>query len=229
MIEHWALALPILLADVVNPVLFAAVVVAAGSSRPCAAGVAMVLGHTVAYFAVGVAVVYGLAELAARWLAPLIERFSAPEDIDFVVGLALGLILIGIALQWRMSPPKTDRQTASSFGFGVGGAFVLGAVINFVGAPFALPYFAFLSQLDRLAPEQPLMALAAYNVVYALPFLAVPLAVASVGSAVLPLLGKVVSVLERLSGFVPPVLLGLVGVGLVVDAALFFTTGTGLV
>ena len=65
------MALPILLADAVNPVLFAAVVVAAGSHQPCAAGLAMILGHTAAYFAVGVAIVYGLADLVARWFSPL--------------------------------------------------------------------------------------------------------------------------------------------------------------
>lgn len=88
---------------------------------------------------------------------------------------------------------------------------------------------AFLSQLDRLAPDQTLTALAAYNLAYALPFLAVPLSLAVAGRSVLPVLGKAVSTVDRLSGFVPPVLLGLVGVGLLLDAALFFATGTGLI
>ena len=79
--------------------------------------------------------------------------------------------------------------------------------------PFALPYFAFLSQLDRLAPEQTLVALAAYNTAYALPFLAVPLSVALSGSTVLSALGRVGAVVDRLSRLVPPVLLGLVGGG----------------
>ena len=229
MFEHWAIALPILLSDVVNPVLFAALVVAAGSPRPCAAPLAMILGHTAAYFAVGVAIMYGLAELAARWLSPVIERLHSPQDIDFAIGLVLGLVLVGIALRWRMSPPDTARRAASPAGFGIGGAFMLGAAVNFVGTPFALPYFAFLSQLDRLAPEQTLVALAAYNAAYALPFLAVPLSVALSGSTVLSALGRVGAVVDRLSRLVPPVLLGLVGGALVVDAALFFVTGTGLI
>lgn len=190
---------------------------------------AVIVGHTLAYFLVGVAIVYGLGELAARWLAPLVDRFNSPQDIDFVIGLVLGLILTSVALRWRVSPPKASARPVSRFGSGIGGALVFGAVINFVGAPFALPFFAFLSQLDRLAPEQTLSALAIYNLAYALPFLVNPLALAVVGQTVLPVLGKAVSTVERLSRYVPPVLLGLVGVGLLVDAALFFATGTGLI
>ena len=229
MFEQWAVALPILAADVVSPVLLAAVAAAGASTRPRATSLAVILGHTLAYFLVGVAIVYGLGELAARWLAPLIDRLASPQDIDFVIGLVLGLILTGIALRWRVSPPEASGRPAARFGSGVGGALIFGAAISFVGTPFALPYFAFLSQLDRLEPEQTLAALAIYNLAYALPFLAVPLALAVAGPAVLPFLGKVVSAVERLSGFLPPVLLGLVGVGLLVDAALFFATGTGLI
>lgn len=231
MFEYWAVALPILAADIANPVLLAAVVVAATSSRPYATGLAMILGHTLAYFLVGVALLYGLAELASsRWLAPLIHRFNSPQDIDYVIGLVLGLILIGVALRWRISPPQASgRRPAFLFGSGPGGAFVVGSAINFIGAPFALPYFAFLSQLDRLAPGQTLTALAAYNLAYALPFLAVPLSLAVAGRAMVPVLSKAVSAVERLSRFVPPILLGVVGAGLLVDAVLFFATGTGLI
>ncbi len=73
---------------------------------------------------------------------------------------------------------------------------------------------AFLSQLDRLAPDQTLTALAAYNLAYALPFLAVPLSLAVAGRAGVPGLRKAGAA---------------VGVGLLVDAALFFATGTGLI
>ena len=63
----------------------------------------------------------------------------------------------------------------------------------------------------------------------ALPFLAVPLSLVTAGQAALPVLGKAVSAAERLSGFVPLALLRLVGVGPLVDAALIFATGTGLI
>ena len=229
MFEYWSIALPILAADIANPALLSAAVAAAASTRPRATSLAVVLGHTLAYFLLGVAIVYGFADLAARWLAPVVDRLNSPQDIDFLIGLVLGLILIGVALRWRVSPPEASGRPASPFGSGVGGAFVLGAAVSFAGAPFALPYLAFLSQLDRLAPEQTLTALAAYNLAYALPFLAVPLSLAVAGRSVLPVLGKAVSTVDRLSGFVPPVLLGLVGVGLLLDAALFFATGTGLI
>ncbi len=229
MLDKWHVVLPILAADVVNPVLLAAVVSGAASRRPSATSLAVILGHAVAYLLVGVAIVYGLAELAAGWFAPLIERFNSPRDIDYAVSFVLGLILTGVALRWRVSPPEASGRTAPPFRPGVGTAFVFGAVINFIGAPFALPYFVFLSQLDRLVPEQTLTALVAYNLAYALPFLAVPLSLAVARRKVLPVLDKAVSTAERLSRFVPPVLLGVVGVGLLVDAVLFFATGRGLI
>ena len=227
--EHWAVALPMLAADVVNPVLLAAAVVAAGSARPWAAAPALILGHTLAYFAVGLALLYGLADLAGHWLAPLTDRFSAPREVDYAVGLVLGLILTGVALRWRVSPPEASGRRSPTAGAGVGGSFALGSAITVIGIPLALPYFAFLSQIDRLAPERTLTALAVYNLAYALPYLGVPLSLAVAGRTVLPVLRRAVAKVERLSRFVPPVLLGIVGMGLLANATLFFATGTGLV
>jgi hypothetical protein len=51
--ELWSVLLPILLTDVVNPVLFAFLVYAAGTDRPVAFSSSMLLGHTTAYFLVG--------------------------------------------------------------------------------------------------------------------------------------------------------------------------------
>ena len=52
--ELWAVLLPILLTDVVNPVLFAFMVFAAGSVRPVTNSASMLLGHTLAYFGAGI-------------------------------------------------------------------------------------------------------------------------------------------------------------------------------
>ena len=54
MSELWAVALPILAIDVANPVLLAAVILAATTSSPYSNGLAVIAGHTLAYFAVGV-------------------------------------------------------------------------------------------------------------------------------------------------------------------------------
>jgi len=56
-------------------------------------------------------------------------------------------------------------------------------VINFIGIPFALPYFAAIDQILKanLATGDTLVLLVAYNPVYAPPFLVVPILVAALG------------------------------------------------
>ena len=55
--ENWGILLPILLSDIVNPVLFAFMVYAAGSSRPVMSSSAMLLGHTLSYFSFGIGLI----------------------------------------------------------------------------------------------------------------------------------------------------------------------------
>ena len=49
-----AVLIPVLIADVVNPVLFAALIYALGSRRPFALSSALLLGHTAAYLSAGI-------------------------------------------------------------------------------------------------------------------------------------------------------------------------------
>ena len=71
-------------------------------------------------------------------------------------------------------------------------------------------------------------ALAVYNLAYALPFTIVPISRAILGDAARPLLERINDVIERISGVLMPVLLGLVGLALLADGATFFLTGESL-
>ncbi|MDH3906918.1 MAG: hypothetical protein OEV16_14850, partial [Gammaproteobacteria bacterium] len=66
MIDLFAVLLPILLVDVVNPVLFAMLVFAAGSNRPVSNSSAILAGHTLAYFVAGVAIAHGMEQISDR-------------------------------------------------------------------------------------------------------------------------------------------------------------------
>ena len=55
----WAVGIPILLVDVANPVLLVAIAYALTRSRPIAKSYALILGHTLAYFLMGILIVYG--------------------------------------------------------------------------------------------------------------------------------------------------------------------------
>jgi len=218
--EIWAVLLPILLADVVNPVLFAFMVYAAGTNRPVALSSAMLLGHTAAYFGAGVILAVFMEKIAAY--------FANPHTVDFVIGFILGLALIWLAFASRKDTGKRPDEDLPEFT--VVSAFGFGAVINFIGLPFAVPYFAAIDQIlkaDFSAPQAVLVILS-YNLAYVLPFTIVPLLTMVMGERARPVLAKVNVVLDRISGFLMPLLLGLIGLVLVIDAIKYFVSGTPL-
>ena len=220
MIEIWSTLIPILLADLLNPVLFAFLVYAAGTDRPVVNTSALLFGHTIAYLAAGIALSFGLENLS--------ERLANPKQIDFLIELAVGLILLWVAFRSRDADQKKPETTSpkltlvSAFGFGV--------IINFVGIPFAVPYFAAISQILKFDPTffEALFLLIAYNILYALPFAVVPALVAVMGPRAQPVLQKINSVLDRVSGFLMPIILALVGLALLADAVAYFSTGKSL-
>ncbi|MGB5834520.1 MAG: GAP family protein [Thiohalocapsa sp.] len=220
MIETLGILIPFLIADVLNPVLFAFMVYAVGTPRPVLTSSAMLLGHTAAYFGAGIVIALGL-ETITRYLAN-------PSTIDYLIALVLGLLLLWVALLAAKKPEaKRPEESGSMTPLS---AFGMGAVINFIGIPFALPYFAAIDQVLKanLSTGDSLVLLVAYNLVYALPFLIVPILVTTLGERARPLLQKINATLDRASAVLMPVLLGLAGLALVADALLYFATGKGL-
>ena len=229
MSELWTVSLPILLVDMANPVLLAAVIISVTQSRPMLSAISLILGHTAAYLLSGALIIYGLADLLADQLSPILERWSQPQPGDYVFGLVLGIALIWIGLRWRIKPPKADAPEDSMKDAGLVGTFFLGAVINFIGAPFALPYFAFINQLLKLDEAQILPNLLIYNFLYTLPFLLVPLSVALIGPAAMPVLQRINETVEKYSAYILPTIFLIGGVVLMVDAVLYLVTGLGLI
>ena len=213
--------LPILLVDVLNPVLFAVLVMAAGSSRPVSNSLAILAGHTLAYLVAGIGVSFGLDQVA--------DRLANPQRIDFVISGLLGLVLLWMAIPMKKSgapsapEPEWEMTPVKCLGFG--------ALVNFVGMPFAVPYFAAVGQILKadLSTLQSFATLVVYNIAYALPFLAVPLLVAIVGDTAKPLLEKINTYLTRAADFVMPWLFALLGLALVADTVAFFWRGEGLI
>jgi cytochrome c biogenesis protein CcdA len=213
--------LPILLVDVLNPVLFAMLVFAAGSSRPVINSAAMLAGHTLAYLLAGVAISFGLEQGA--------ERLANPQRIDFIISAVIGIALIFMAIPTKKngaptaSEPEWELTPAKCIGFG--------AVINFVGIPFALPYFAVVDQVLKadLTMSESFATLVIYNLVYALPFLVVPILVAVSGESAKPLLEKINGYLTQAADFLMPWMFGLLGLALLADSVAYFWRGQGLI
>jgi cytochrome c biogenesis protein CcdA len=220
MIETAIILLPILIADVINPVLFAFLVYAASGERPLLNSSALLLGHVVAYLSAGIAIALSLEQITSY--------LANPSHIDYAIGLLVGILLVWVALPAAKKPEQ--KRPEQSHALTPLSAFGIGAVVNLVGIPFALPYFAAIDQILKadLSSFEAVVLLVAYNVIYALPFLIVPALVALLGERSRPLLQRINTVLERVSAFLMPVILGVVGVALVLDAVLYFATGNGL-
>jgi cytochrome c biogenesis protein CcdA len=195
-------------------------VYAAGSDRPIGNSLMVLLGHTVAYLSAGILLAIGMERIK--------DYLSRPHTIDFAVGLVIGLLLLWVAYLSSRKKPEMEA--------GQGGqltslkAFGFGAIINFIGIPFALPYFAAIDQVLKLNLNffDSFLGLLAYNLFYALPFLIVPALCLLMGQRSQSVLERINNWLDRVSVVLMPIILGLVGLALVADAVTYFTTGKGL-
>ena len=221
MAELWATLLPILLADAVNPVLFAFMVYAAGTQQPLANSSAILAGHTLAYFSAGLVLLFAAGSIT--------ERLANPQTIDIVIELPIGIALLWAAMRSRSDTGKRPEDPGPQLT--PIKSFALGAVVNFIGIPFALPYFAAIAQITRPDPSltQALVPLTAYNLAYALPFAAVPMLRVVMGERSQALLERINAFIDRAAGFLMPLMLFAVGAALVADAVYYFATGNFLV
>lgn len=218
--EIWAVFFPILLTDMVNPVLFAFLVYAAGTDRPVALSSSMLLGHTASYFSAGIVLALFMEKIAAY--------LANPHTIDFVIQLVLGVVLLWLALKTTKDSGKRPDEEGPQFT--VLSAFGFGAVVNFIGIPFAVPYFAAIDQVLKAdySSLEAVLVILSYNLVYALPFAMVPLLSAVMGEGAKPILGRINAFLDRVSNVLMPVMLGLLGLVLLVDAIKYLVTGVAL-
>lgn len=220
MLELIPTLVPFLLVDALNPVLFALMIVAVGTSKPIANSGALLAGHTAAYFVSGVALAFGLEKFGAR--------FADPKPIDFVIELIIGVLCLWAAVASRNGKaseergPESELSPAACFGYG--------AIVNLIGVPFAVPYLAAIDQLLKadLALGQSLLVLALYNIAYALPFLLVPVLTVVMGEASKPILQKINNFLVSATDRFMPLLLFVLGAALIADSVKYLATGQAL-
>jgi threonine/homoserine/homoserine lactone efflux protein len=220
MTELFSVVIPLLLVDVLNPVLFAVLIYAAGSSRPIINSCALLLGHTLAYFLVGL--------LASLGIEQLMDRLDNPRPLDFIIQFVLALACLYAALASREGGASEEKKPEAELTPFVG--FCYGAVINFIGAPFAIPYLAVVSatlQAD-LTTAGAVSVLAGYNLAYALPFTMVPGLIAVMGDRAKPLLQKVNGYLERGADLLMPWMMLCLGLWLLTDVLIYVITGEPL-
>ena len=180
----------------------------------------MLLGHTLAYFGAGIILALGFERIT--------HRLANPHTIDYIIGLIVGVLLLWVAVRSRKQ--KERQQSEYSGELTPVSALGTGAIVNFVGIPFALPYFAALDQILKadFTATQAVIMLVAYNLLYALPFAIVPVLSAIYGDHSRSLLQRINASFDRVSQYLMPLLLLAVGTALVADSILYLVTGSGL-
>ena len=128
---------PILLSDVANPVLFTLLVILAAGPRGVLLSTAALAGHTAAYFGSGILITLAFAELT--------EFMNNPGTVGYALGGVLGIVLLYVA--WLFAQEAPDPQPEEPVSDTPLSAFTTGAIVNFIGLPFGLPYFVAIDQI----------------------------------------------------------------------------------
>ena len=189
---------------------------AAEWARPATRSLALIAGIFVVYLVAGALVLFGLEQVFDVLNAYAIRLWKSPYTEELIAQIVLGVVLIGFG--WRISGRRnkpTDETAAA--GMTASGAFVTGAGICLVGLPGAVPYLAAIDLMLRteLSMAERLILLLYYNVVFAVPLVAiVGLRLAS-GSSADRLLDAIRRFLDRWTPKVIVLLMMLLGVVLV--------------
>lgn len=224
MFDLLPIIVPILITDVINPVLLAAVIFSLGSRKPFVNSISILLGWFSLYFAAGIVIALGLNAV--------IDLLANPRPIDFVIEIVIGTLLcwLGLSLIFKKKPKQKEPQYDDIATLSPFKAFWMGALINIIGLPFALPYFAVIDQILKadLNWIPSLTVLLIYNLLYILPFSLLLLIRILYRERSDAILSKLNSVMERIADVLMPIILIGIGGLLIVDSIFFFARGTSL-
>jgi cytochrome c biogenesis protein CcdA len=201
-----------------------------GGPRPYSTALGLLVGLFVSYLGMGLAFLFGLSGVFQRLNVWLAHRWHHPEPVDFAFELLLGLVLVFFGLkifdkrQARIRNRKGPDHASFTAAFGVG------FMMNVVGFPGAVPFFAAADQIFRADP--PLAGVVLAMTFYALVFIA-PLSCIVVLRALMGPRGQIL--MERIKGFFDTwgrrtlfILLLALGLLMVVDAGLYLVRGVPL-
>lgn len=176
---------------------------------------AYVAGILVSYFAVGCALMLGAGALFARFGAAL------DHPVAWGVQGALGALLLAYALFAPKQGADSMRPPAAPRRSGLAGMVLLGATVTVLEMVTALPYFAAIAIMVGAGLTTPvwLPLLLVYNLVFILPPLALLGLHLAFGSRLRDRYGRWQARLQAGAREALLWIFGIVGVGLLVDAA----------
>ena len=222
MLEQLPILIPILLADIINPVLLAAVIYALGGRKPVLFSLLILAGWLTIYFGSGVLLALGLESIT--------NVLNNPRPIDFYIEIVVALLLLYFGVRLFI-PSKTNpekKEYGESNKLTAMGSFGIGATINLIGMPFAIPYFAALDQILKanLSWFDSLSILMVYNLLYIAPFALMIAIKVLFGQAGEKILQTVSNWMDKIGKILLPGMMVVLGIVLMIDAIKYFTTGT---
>ncbi len=229
MLDLLAVLTPIALIDSasITPLGLVPLATILAGKRPFGTAFAFLAGLFVSYLIMCLLFLFGLSVFLMRMNVWLNYRWNNPEPADFGIQILVGLVMLVFGL--RIAEKRKSKSGGRELQSGVtpASAFGFGFLMNVVGFPGALPYFA---AADRIAQADPttsnaVIAVVYYVTIFVLPLTAIVLLRALMGQ-------RMDAVMQAIQGFFDTwgkrlimVLLILLGVTLVVDGIAYFMGG----
>lgn len=233
MTELLLVLIPIALVDAtsVTPLGLVPLATILAGRRPYGTALAFLGGLYVSYFLMGIGFVLGLSRVFMRLNAWAAHRWNHPEPMDFGLEILLGLIMVVAGL--KIADKRRAKQEGKQLSAGVSpaAAFGFGIMINVVGFPGALPFFAAADQILRADPPViSIIALVAiYVVVFLLPLGLIVAVRALLGSRGDAFMARIKAFFDTWGRRIIIVLLLVLGLLLTFDGTLYFLRSEPLV
>jgi cytochrome c biogenesis protein CcdA len=199
--------------------------------RPFLASFAFLAGLFVSYLAMALGFLFGLSAVLERLNAWASYRWNHPQSVDFAVEVLLGLIMLFFGM--KITEKRQEKSGGRELKAGVtpAAAFGFGCLVNVVGFPGALPYFAAADRIVQanLPNMEAFLAVVFYVVVFVLPLTTIVLSRAVLGTRMDGPMLAIKGFFDTWGKRIILVLLILLGLLLVLDGVVYFLRGEPVV
>lgn len=215
----------------ITPLALVPLIQVLGGSRPYRVAGAFLVGLYLSYLVMALAFLFGLSSVFLKlnnWLA---HRWRNPEPMDFGLELLVGVLLLYFALRRR--DVRRDRVEGREMARGVSpaAAFGFACMLNVVGFPGALPYFAAADAILRadLPPTAATLSVVLYVAIFVLPLTAIVILRALLGPRGDAFMQAVSRFFEVWGKRLLMTLMLLLGLAMTLDATFYWVRGAPIV
>jgi cytochrome c biogenesis protein CcdA len=217
MADLFLILIPILITDVINPVIFAGTLYVLGTCHPIRNTLIMLFSFAVTYFLAGIVIAVGLDTFS--------EVLEFPQGFDYLLEIIVGVVLIFFGCKnYKDDYTPPDEKIQKNKAMTIAQSLLLGLQVNLIGLPFAIPYLGAIDQILKAnTPVIPtLLILLAYNILYVLPFVAMVLIFLISKEKSQVIFRRINVWINKIADKYLPIVFVILGVLLLIDGALYF-------